>query len=238
MTVQPVPFTPPPFQSGPEWGGPAGYQNFVIPAAANSLVVGGSTVITLKLPSLLEWFSKYIVPQQVFGFFADAAATGPIYIKVNGVTYPAYLNTAQANGSNINAKDYCQVAYDQALNSGDGGFHLLNWSQLGSGGGSTGNQIIGVAAGPYTVAANTSALILNQGAPQVSTAINLGSVVNRNGLPLVISDAAAGGGMAGDMIITPNGAETIMGGASYTIGQGGSATFYPNAALGGWFKGD
>lgn len=232
MTVQSPAFTPPPFQSGPEWGGPAGYQNFVIPAAMVSAVSGGATIITLRLPQLLEWFSKYIVPQQVFGGIADATTTGLISLKVNGTTYPVYLNSARAAGSNININDYCQFAYDNVL----GGFHLLNWSQLGSGGGSTGNEVIVTTAGPFTVAANTSALILNKAAPS-PTSIILGPSSLRSGLPLVISDFA---GNAGDITITPDAADTagIMGLPTLTIGTGGAATLYPNATLLGWAKGN
>ena len=46
------------------------------------------------------------------------------------------------------------------------------------------------------------------------------------------------GNNAGDILITPNGVEKIMGFANYTLGSGGSLTLYPSVALGGWYKGN
>ncbi len=97
---------------------------------------------------------------------------------------------------------------------------------------SGGTTIIVTTAGPFTIADDVGALILNKSAPS-ATAITLGSVDDRAGLDFVISDV---GNNAGDIVITPAAGETIMGFATYTIGSGGAATFKPNIALGGWFK--
>ncbi len=98
----------------------------------------------------------------------------------------------------------------------------------------TGNTVIVTGAGPFTVAAETAALVLDKLIASPTT-INLGAVALRAGLPLTISDFANN---AGDITIVGNGAETVMGFGSYVLGTGASAMFYPNVALGGWYKGN
>lgn len=92
-------------------------------------------------------------------------------------------------------------------------------------------------SGTVLVAATDANILVNKTIPS-STAIALPSVASRNGLSLHVSDVA---GTGGDMVLTPDGAETIMGYATLTIGSGGVpgsggyTTIYPNSAIDGWY---
>lgn len=104
--------------------------------------------------------------------------------------------------------------------------------------GTTPNELVVTTAGPFTIT-NETALILNKAAPSATT-INLPAVASRGGLALTITDW---GGNAGDITITPNGAEKIQGlAASMTLVSGGqgpgiaaSVTLKPNSSLSGWY---
>jgi uncharacterized cupin superfamily protein len=76
-----------------------------------------------------------------------------------------------------------------------------------------------VTSGNVSVAANDDVIVLNKAAPQPTT-VTLPAVASRIGLSLEIYDF---GGNAGDITITPNGAETIMGLSSWTVVSGGVA---------------
>lgn len=100
-----------------------------------------------------------------------------------------------------------------------------------------GNEHVVTTAGAVTVAAGDGRVVINKAAPS-ATAITLPSVVSRSGLPLVIADF---GGNGGDITITPNGSETVMGLSSATlisnaqgVGTAGSITLYPSTAANGW----
>jgi len=104
------------------------------------------------------------------------------------------------------------------------------------GGGTTTVRII-TTSGVVTVSATDTAIILNKAAPS-STSFLLPTVASRNGLALHVSDFA---GTGGDMVLTAQGGETIMGLGTLTIGSGGVAgtggyaTIYPNTDLSGWY---
>lgn len=91
-------------------------------------------------------------------------------------------------------------------------------------------------AGPFTIAATQSFLILNKAAPS-ATSVVLGSVADRSNLKLTIIDYK---GNAGDITITPNGTEKIMGLSSWTVassggnGFGGKIELIPSEDLNGW----
>lgn len=90
-------------------------------------------------------------------------------------------------------------------------------------------------AGPFTVTTETY-FALNKAAPSV-TAIALPAVASRSEQALTIVDWA---GNAGDITITPNGAETIEGLASWILASSGGAGFggriilRPSVDLNGW----
>lgn len=240
----------------PQRGTPGGFVNVVVACDAET---SGDTISLA--PNGLTQFSNQYYDHLVLGFIADLTpSAGPLFVIVNDLEEkPLYLGTDVADDSDVAEGDYCQIAYDSLLGT-DGGFYLLNWTKLGSGSitlttdGSSGPATLidgilnipvysstsgGVTQiyttpGPFTAAADDGAIVLNKAVASPTT-INLGPVAARDGLPLTISDA---GGNAGDITITPNGAETIMGGASYIVGSGGSATFYPNVDLNGWYKGN
>jgi hypothetical protein len=105
-----------------------------------------------------------------------------------------------------------------------------------SGGGNT--QII-TTAGPVTVGAADGFTVLNKASPS-ATLISLPSVASRSGLAWSLSDW---GGNGGDVTITPNGSEKIMGLSQAVVGsfgQGvGSAavlSLKPDTTLNGWFQ--
>lgn len=94
------------------------------------------------------------------------------------------------------------------------------------------------AAGGVVVAAGDALIVLNKAAPS-STAVTLPTVASRNGLALQLLDWA---GNAGDITLTPNGAETIMGLANATLksqakglGSAAAITIYPSTDLNGWY---
>ncbi len=96
--------------------------------------------------------------------------------------------------------------------------------------------VIKTAAGPFTLTDEVY-LILNKAAPSATT-INLPAVSARmaSGFLYIIDWA----GNAGDITITPNGVETIMGMPSWTVGSsggaglGGKICLKPVVALSGW----
>lgn len=97
-------------------------------------------------------------------------------------------------------------------------------------------------AGPFVIASGTRAFVLNKLVASATT-LFLPPVANQGGYPLVIADW---GGNAGDITLTPNGADKIMGALSATLvsngqglGGGGRTTLYPSTVGGavGWFGG-
>lgn len=236
----------------PQRGTPGGFVNVVV---ACDPAIDGDT-ITLE-PNGLTQFSNQYYDHLVLGFIADADPTaGPLFIVVNDLeAKPLYLGTSPADESKVAEGDYCQVAYDSAIGA-DGGFYLINWTQVafslglttnGTSGPATlvdgilnipeysssagGNTRIYTTAGPFTAAADDGAIVLNKAIASPTT-INLGPIAARNGLPLTISDAAPNGGNAGDITLTPSGAETCP---VPLMGNGGVVTLVPNVTLGGWY---
>lgn len=216
-----------PLRGGPLHGTPAGFQYWAIPCSAETFIEADATQIDLLLPILIQWWGR-LLDQQSFTFIADRTCTGVTVVYLAGQgPYQLYLSGSPSAGSDIHAGDFIQMAWDEAL----GAFQGVNWTTVGTGGGTTGTEVIETGAGPFVVADNESALILNK-AIASATAITLGPVADRSGLDWVVSDV---GNNAGDIVITPAPGETIMGFATYTIGSGGAATFKPNATLNGWF---
>lgn len=243
---------------GPYFGGPGGVQNIVLPCAA--VTTGGE--IKLSPPGGVQWFRGYY-DQLVVGAFADETPVGDITASISDLPpLPVYNGMAQANGA-LSKGDYIQLCYDSSLGA-NGGFHLIDWSRsganaitlttLGNSGPATfdgqtlnipqyssvsgGTTQIITGAGAVAVLPGDGAVILNKAAPS-PTQVNLPSVASRNGLPLIVTDFAGNGG---DVTITPNGAETIMGLANAVLtsnGQGvGTAAgivIYPNTTLNGWY---
>lgn len=232
----------------PFFGTPGGYLNLVIPCFSVT------TLDTIELTSIgLVQFSNKYYDQEVFGFIADATPTaGPLFANVNDLGDVAiYLGSSPAGDAAITLGDYCQLVYDSALGT-DGGFHLFNWTQAGNGGlslttvgtsgpatlaggvlnvpdySSSGTERIETTAGPFIVLATDGALILNKAVPS-ATSVILGPVAARDGLPLTITDFGLN---AGDITITPNGAETVP---ISIVGSGGSIILVPSVALNGWY---
>mgnify|MGYP001591579658 CR=1 FL=1 len=96
--------------------------------------------------------------------------------------------------------------------------------------------VVQTGAGPFTLTDEVW-LVLNKAAPS-ATSIVLPAVATRmtSGLLWVVDWA----GNAGDITFTPNGAETIMGLASWIVGSsggaglGGKICLKPSVALSGW----
>ncbi len=249
----------PPF-SGPYDGGPGGFQNIVYPCTCAT----SGSIISMGIPNNLQW-PRQLLEQQVFGGVADASPSGDIYADVAGFgPLPVYNQSVIATGSILEG-DYFQLCYDSSLGSA-GGFHLLNWSAPfvapalslttnGSTGPSTfiddvlnvpdyslglvGTTVVITVDVTIVVAPGDQVIIINKAAPS-PTAITLPAVATRNGLGLRIADW---GGNAGDVTITPDGAETIMGLPTAVIGSGGQGvgtaaiiTLYPSTDMNGWYQ--
>jgi len=232
------PNTVTPLKGGPFYGNPAGLNYETIPCVAETIVDAGATYIELSLPKLIEWWGSPLT-QQIFSFVADAGGTGNISALVAGLgPYKIYLNNAQAAGPDIAAGDFIFLAYDQDLDAGNGGLHMLNWSQLG-GGPSQGTTQIVTGAGTVTVLATDTLIAIKKAAPS-ATPINLPDVASRGGHGVQITDFSDNGG---PITITPAVGETIMGSASIVLnsngtgplGTGGAITLYPNTDLDGWY---
>lgn len=97
-------------------------------------------------------------------------------------------------------------------------------------------------AGPFVIPAGTRAFVLNKLVASATTLV-LPSAALQGGFPLVIADW---GGNAGDITLTPSGADKIMGALTATLisngqglGGGGRTTLYPSTIAGavGWFGG-
>ncbi len=165
---------------------------------------------------------------------ADVEFQLPFFVlNSSAVTISVYPPSgSKIDAGSTNAAATLAAGYSLTFNRIDN----TRWSSTvnSSGTNLVGNTVIVTTAGPFTIADNTSAEVLNKFIAS-ATSITLGTVAGRNGLPLVIADVANN---AGDITITPNGAETIMGFSSYIMGSGGSMTLYPSTALGGWYKGN
>lgn len=89
-----------------------------------------------------------------------------------------------------------------------------------------------------TVTAGTAALAIERTAPTL-TAIALPSVTAQDGVPLRIVDWSTSVVTDHEIEITPDGAETIMRAATWSIfsnaAQLASLTLYPSTTLNGWY---
>lgn len=85
-----------------------------------------------------------------------------------------------------------------------------------------------VTTSPDAPTSSDGVLLLNRGS---TTAINLPTVASMGGVQLQVIDWT---GTSCPCTITPNGAETVMGQASWTLSAGGSMRLIPNTTLGGW----
>lgn len=99
-----------------------------------------------------------------------------------------------------------------------------------------GQTVTETGSGPFTVADDTTVLILDRASPG-STVVNLGSIDDRAGRDLLIVDVA---GNAGDITINPDGGDSggIMGDASLVLASTAEnkarQRLTPDADLDGW----
>lgn len=148
--------------------------------------------------------AQAVASQQQFSAIADATPSGPITATVNGTgPLPVYIGGVQAPEGAIVVGDYFALVCDSALNGGAGGFVLLP-------SGATAPRVI-TAAGPLTIAASDSLVIINQTAP-AALAITLPDPTAKFG-PVIIKDWA---GVAGTYNFTISGA-TIDGQSSFVM---------------------
>lgn len=244
----------------PYAGQPAGFVGLIVPC--DGVVLGA--VIELASNGFTQWPNQYM-DQMIFGFAADEDVTGDVVANVDGLSsIPVFEGDDQATTGAISLGDYCWLSYDGALGI-DGGFHLLNWTKVALGGislttiGNSGpatligsvlnipvyssssggtTQIITTAA-PVVVQPGDGMIILDKNAPS-ATAVSLPSVHTRNGLPLTINDYAGNGG---DITLTPDIGETVMGLSTAVIGSNGqgigtagNVTLIPNTTLNTWLQ--
>lgn len=133
---------------------------------------------------------------------------------------------------------YGDATHSAVITIGENGT-VVDITEVPITGGGGGNTVIETGNGPYTVAADTSRLVLNR-AVGGNSVVNLGAVAARGGLGLSIVDWA---GNAGQITVNPNGAETIMGlpvGMVVSVGQGigaaGLLNLTPDTTLNGWIQ--
>lgn len=200
--------------------------------------VGASFVTATSQPGLTS--SRLLAAETNVTTITDGGALSTIAVGIatNGIgntkirqggalSVIGNSTNATANVADISASAAFQVLRVNAAGT------ALEWavpSFLG------GNVQVVTAGGAVVVAANTSLLLINKASPSV-TPITLGAVAARGGLPLAFADVL---GTGGDMTFTPNGAETIMGVATWTVGSGGAAgtggfgLLVPNTTISGW----
>ena len=187
----------------------------IIPCTA-----AGTNAITLT-PIVSVFAPNVVLPNslQLFSFLATATSTGAVTIQIGSSGalkfYPDGVTQAGAGG--VQSGLLYVVMYNLALNSGAGGFQ----SPIASGSSATVDQNV-TAAGPVTVANNSSVVRVNQtvGAPFT---VNLPPASSKS-CPVLIADWKGDAG-TNNITITPNGAEKIQGLSGWTIAADNGSIF-------------
>lgn len=203
-----------------------------LPCSATGTNAIALTLLTAAFPPNVTAYSNYLL----FSFVAAATSTGSITINVASLgALPLYKSdaTTQTGAGDILIRSMYHVSYNSALNSGNGGFQLLNVSQQSAGGAG----LVQVTTASQAIAAGTPAVAVNRASP-VTTALSLPTVASQSGLALSIFDWSTG--VSGHTItITPNGAETIMRAATWPLFSNAvslaGVTLRPSTVLNGWF---
>jgi len=96
-------------------------------AATMSCTASGTNVITLTPRTNVNAPAAY-VPNQRFAFDAAATSTGTVTLLVGSLATLKLFQPggAQAGAGNIVIGNYYEIAYDATLDSGNGGFIMLN----------------------------------------------------------------------------------------------------------------
>jgi len=194
----------------------------VIPCTAS-----GANAITLT-PIASVYAPNVTLPGslQLFSFLATATSTAAVTIQIgNTAALKYYVDgvTQGGAGSIQNGVAYF-VMYNAALNGAVGGFQAFAPGSV-----ATVDQNI-TAAGPATVANNSSVVRVNQtvGAP---ITLNLPAAASKS-CPVLIADWKGDAG-TNNITITPNGSEKIQGLSNWTIaGDNGSVFLRPIAGVG------
>jgi hypothetical protein len=195
----------------------------IIPCTA-----AGTNAITLT--QLGTVFSPNVtVPNalQLFSFLATATSTAAVTIQIGSSGALKYYvdGVTQAGAGSVQSGLPYFVMYNAALNSGAGGFQAF---AAGSSTATVDQNI--TAAGPATVANNSSVVRVNQtvGAP---ITLNLPAASSKS-CPVLIADWKGDAG-TNNITITPNGAEKIQGLSNWTIAADNASIFLrPIAGVG------
>jgi hypothetical protein len=139
----------------------------------------GTNAITLSPSGSVPTVSSYVT-FQLFSFIAAATTTGSVTIQVNALTFlPLFLSdgVTQAGSGTLLSGSFYVIAFNQALNTGVGGFQIITPTATPtifrgylagltlSNDGTTPNTVIDVSAGVATDSTNT--LVMN--APTAQT---------------------------------------------------------------------
>lgn len=165
-----------------------------------------------------------------FPFPALITASGPSTItKVNGVWKIGFTFNGLgqlAAGADPTTKQI--LIYDQVT----GSFMVTTVALLLASAAATRTVI---AAGDIVVLANDRIILVKQTVAQAVNVI-LPAAASRLGVPVTIKDLA-GVAAADPLTVTPNGAETIDGRATFPIGNNHACVTFNPIATGGWWVG-
>lgn len=194
----------------------------IIPCTA-----AGTNAITLT-PIASVFAPNVTLPDslQLFSFLATATSTAAVTIQIGGTAALKFYvdGITQAGAGNVQSGLPYFIMYNAALNSGAGGFQSFAPGSV-----ATVDQNI-TAAGPATVANNSSVVRVNQtvGAPMT---LNLPAAASKS-CPVLVADWKGDAG-TNNITITPNGAEKIQGLSNWTIaGDNGSVFLRPIPGVG------
>ena len=195
-----------------------------------------------------ELSGTFVLPANgpTFHFLDGGASDRTVYLpelmEAGGQQY-IIANTGSSNSLNVVDADGVAVA---TLAFNDVGMFLssaTDWKHIHHS-----DQVIGAIAGlfstprivtgaTFTVSSTEISIAINRSAP-VTTDGTLPSVASRNGRPVRIVDYSTS--VTGHTItLTPNGAETIMRQATWTLVSNAASlagvTLYPSTGLSGWY---
>lgn len=197
----------------------------IIPCVA----AGANTIALTPVVNAFAPAPAYANKNQ-FSFTAAANSTGAITVNVGSLgALPLYRPDAvtQAGSNDLIVNIFYVIAFNPALNGGNGGFQQLTWSPSNLAGAT---RII-TAAGDVTVGTGDALIIMNKTVSQ-NTNVNLPAAASKIGTVKIVD--WKGDSESFPITVLPNGAETFNDGQTRwpLQGAGSSATFNPISGLG------